>query len=66
MAQLLTFSPQDRTGYNFLYDGLRKDGQDKIESLISLRGDVKLGVLQRSLVITYTIGFRIADSRRIR
>jgi hypothetical protein len=66
VAQLLTSSPQNRTRYYFLYDGLGKDGQEKIESLISLRENVRLGVPQRSLVITYTIGFRIADSRKLR
>ena len=51
---ILDYSPQSGTRYNSLYDGLCKDGQEKIESAVSLRGNGRLGVLQRSLVITYT------------
>jgi hypothetical protein len=52
---ILDCSPQSRTRYNFLYDGLCKDGQEKIESVIGLRRNGRLGVLQRSLVVTYNL-----------
>lgn len=52
---ILDFLPQSTTRYNFLYDRLCKDGQEKIESIISLRGNGRLGVLQCSLVITYSL-----------
>lgn len=54
------FSPQSRVGNNLLHDGLCEDRQEKIEGLISSRGNCRLNVLQRCLVVAYTLEFRIA------
>ncbi len=48
------------------YDGLCEDGQEKIESIIGLRGNGRLDILQGSLVIPYNRRFRIADRQKSR
>ncbi len=57
---LLISLPQSRVRYNCLYDGMGEKGQEKIERLICRRGNARLSVLQRCLVITYALEFRIA------